>query len=187
MHLTTPRACLAVLVGTTLAGCQAPADVPPPSTSSALPPAVPSASSSPANTPAGESDLLKVADCAPLPADYQEWFNESYEFSWQAVSETRLVDPKAIGATVTSPGGEWTVFARKITDYGQQGQFSAAVFITPAPPTPDGELIAVAGISASSGYLVWLFNDNTNWRDDQQELGKQAALLALECVGAEHR
>lgn len=185
MHLpTTFRACLVVAI---LAGCQAPADVPPPSTSSAPPPAVPSASSSPADTATGESDLLKVAGCAPLPADYQEWFNESYEFSWQAVSYTRLVDPKAIGATVTSPSGDWTVFARRITDYGQQGQFSAAVFITPAPPTPDSELIAVAGISASSGYLVWLFNDNTNWRDEQQELGKQAALLALECVGAEHR
>lgn len=137
---------------------------------------------SPSMTEAGSGFTPSITfdDCAQLSTEFIDWVLDPNGWSGQV---HRSDVTAAIGAVVSSPSGDWAVFAIENPDSGAVPPVRQYAYITPAPPAIQAEIISVARISADTGQIIWGFDNYTSWRGEQQDLGRQAVEASFACLG----
>lgn len=195
------RALWIVMAALLLAGCSPDSHEPyassaPAETSESTPATSPPAGQSPAPVPAsptrnyqtdvvdypdGFTPSIRFVDCAQPPNEFVDWMLDPNGLN----GRPRRADAEMrVGAIVTSPTGEWAVFAyADPSDLGSVPPISKRAYLAPYPLAPESELILVARVRLDTGETIWGFDNFTSWRGDLQHMGRQGVEAAFTCLG----
>ncbi|GAA2182060.1 hypothetical protein GCM10009785_19680 [Brooklawnia cerclae] len=131
--------------------------------------------------PDGFTPSIEFVDCVQAPDEFVDWMLDPTS----AKGRPRRDDVHMpIGAVVTSPSGQWAIFAwSDPSDRGSVPPISKRAYLAPYPLVPETEIISVARVRLDTSETIWGFDTYTSWRGDLQDLGHQGTEAAFTCVG----